>query len=328
MNMFIFIPPLPVVPSVLLVAAPFADARGTATRGREERRVTAMRSSSPGARLRELLARPGLLVLPGAYDALSARIIEAAGFEALVCGGFAAIGSLHGEPDTGQATLHDYAGHYGRIAHAVAIPVFGDADTGFGGPNDVRRAVRAFEDAGLAGIFLEDQTFPKRCGYLPGKELVPVEEMLAKIAAALDARRDPAFVFCARTDALGVFGPEAALERARLYAAAGADLVFVQGADTVELLSRVCRDVPGRHLANVSQASGRAPLELDAIESAGAAAAIFPTAALFAAAQAVEDVVRALRRDRSLGAVASRLMPIGAYNALVGLEAQSAAEPS
>jgi 2,3-dimethylmalate lyase len=279
-----------------------------------------------GGRLRELIDAPGMLLMPGAYDALSARIIAAHGFEALVAGGYAAAASLLGEPDIGQMTLHDYADHYGRIAQAVNVPVFADADTGFGGTNNVRRMIAAFERAGVAGVFIEDQVFPKRCGYLPGKELIPPEHMVAKIKAALDARSDPSFFFVARTDALGVEGIDAAIKRAQLYMEAGADMAFVQGADTAEQLRRVCADVPGPAFANVSQASGRATVDLAALEAVGAAAVTFPSAALYAAARAVEDVMAALRRDRSLSGVAERLMSLQRYNEIVGLAEKNALE--
>lgn len=281
---------------------------------------------TPGRKLRELIARPGMLPMPGAYDALSARIIEANGFEAIVVGGYAASGVLLGEPDVGQMTLHDYVDHYGRIAQAVAIPVFADADTGFGGPNNVRRCVRAFERAGIAGMFVEDQAFPKRCGYLPGKTLIPAEQMVAKIVAALDARLGDDFFFVARTDAAGVEGLDAAIERGRLYAQAGADMVMVQGADTAADLRRVCREVAGPQLANVSQARGRAAAPLPELEAAGAAAVTFPSFALYAAAAAVDRAMAALRRDGSIDAVADDLMSLGRYNELVGLEAYNARE--
>lgn len=151
-------------------------------------------------RLRDLLAAPRLAVLPGAYDALSARIIERTGFDAILAGGYAATGSLLAQPDMGQSNMRDYADHYARICAAVDIPVFVDADTGFGGVQNVRQMVRAFEAAGVAGLFITDQTFPNRCNYLPGKQVVAVAEMLAKLAAALDARRDGRLVICGRTD--------------------------------------------------------------------------------------------------------------------------------
>lgn len=274
---------------------------------------------SRGARLRALIERPGLLLMPGAYDALSARIIEQAGFEALVAGGFAASGALLGEPDIGQMTMQDYADHYGRIAQAVEIPVFADADTGFGGVNNVRRTIRAFERQGVAGLFIEDQTFPKRCGYLPGKTIVPVEEMLAKIYAAVDARNDASFLFVARTDALGIEGIDAAVERAQRYIAAGADMVFVQGADSIEDLARVARDVPGPRFANISQARGRITVTLEELERAAASVVIFPSLALFAATAAVERAMRALRAGRPLEEIGEGLMPLARYNELVGL---------
>src|SRR5829696_5503852 len=160
---------------------------------------------------RDLVAGPALLVMPGAYDALSARIIEAQGFGAVSCGGYAAVGSMLAQPDMGQSNMRDYADHYARICAAVELPVYVDADTGFGGVNNVRQMVRAFEAAGVAGLFISDQVFPNRCGYLPGKQIVPVEQMLAKVKAALDARRDPDLFIAARTDAFGVEGPEAAI---------------------------------------------------------------------------------------------------------------------
>src|SRR5690242_16730528 len=173
-------------------------------------------------KLRDLLAAPALTVLPGAYDALSARIIERAGFDAILAGGYAANGAMLGQADMGQSNMRDYADHYARICAAVEIPVFVDADTGFGGVNNVRQMIRAFEAAGVAGMFFSDQVFPNRCGYLPGKQVIPVEPMLAKIKAALDARCDPDFFIAARTDAAGVEGLDAAIERCQLFVAAGA----------------------------------------------------------------------------------------------------------
>src|ERR1700761_2249975 len=157
-------------------------------------------------RFRELIAAPEMAIMPGAYDGLSARIIEAEGFPAVSAGGYAAIGSMMAQPDTGQSNMRDYADHYARICAAVEIPVYVDADTGFGGVNNVRQMVRAFEAAGVAGVFFSDQVFPNRCGYLPGKPIVPVEPMLAKVKAALDARTDPDLMIVARTDAASVEG--------------------------------------------------------------------------------------------------------------------------
>jgi 2,3-dimethylmalate lyase len=273
-------------------------------------------------RLRELLAQPGLTLMPGAYDALSARIIEAQGFAAVVAGGYAAVGSMLAQPDTGQSNMRDYADHYARICAAVELPVYVDGDTGFGGVNNARQMVRGFEAAGVAGFFISDQTFPNRCGYLPGKQVVPVEQMLAKIKAMLDARRDADLIICARTDAAGVEGLDAAIERCQLFMAAGADMAKPMGADTIEEISRVLREVPGPHMATISQAAGARHRDLDALEAAGVAAVSFPSVALFAAAQAVRDAVAELKRDRSLARLGSSLMPLPDYYELIGLKPQ------
>jgi methylisocitrate lyase len=273
----------------------------------------------PGRRLRELIAQPGITLMPGAYDALSARIIVKHGFEVIVAGGYAATGTLLGEPDVGQMTMHDYADHYGRIAQAVDVPVFTDADTGFGGPNNVRRTVRAFEQAGIAGMFVEDQQSPKRCGYLPGKTLIPTEQMIAKIKAALDARTDDDFFFVARTDAAAVYGLDRAIERAQLYMEAGADMVLLQGADEPEDFRRVAREVPGPRFANLSNARGKAATTIAELEKLGAAVVTFPSLALYAASTAVDRTMAALARTRSLNGLVEDLMTVDEYNQIVGL---------
>lgn len=282
--------------------------------------------SHPGTLLRQLLAQPEILVLPGVHDALSARLAVGAGFDALASGGNAATGTLLGAPDMGQLGMRDFADHYARICAAAVVPVLADADTGFGGVHNVAQTVKAFERAGVAGLFLEDQATPKRCGYLAGKAVVPVGEQVAKLRAALDVRRDPALVLCARTDALAVEGVEGAIDRAGRYQREGADMVFVQGADTAEVLQRVCRAIPGLHLANVSQAAGGTPLTVAQAQAAGASAVMFPIAALLAAAAAMERMFQALSRDSSLSAVAGALMPMAEYNALTRLPSVQADE--
>jgi 2-methylisocitrate lyase-like PEP mutase family enzyme len=277
-------------------------------------------------KLRALLAEPGLTLMPGAYDALSARIIAAEGFEALMAGGYAAVGSMLAQPDTGQSNMRDYADHYGRICAAVEVPVYVDGDTGFGGVNNARQMVRGFEAAGVAGFFVSDQTFPNRCGYLPGKQVVPVEQMLAKIKAMLDARRDADLVICARSDAAGVDGLSAAIDRCQMYMEAGADMAKPMGADTIDDIKRVLREVPGPHMATLSQAAGAKHRDLAELEAAGVAAASFPSAALFAAAQAVRGAMAALKRDRSVAGLSQNLMPLPDYYELIGLKDQLARE--
>lgn len=278
--------------------------------------------TSVRARFRELIDAPSLVVMPGAYDGLSARIIEAEGFKAIAAGGYAAIGSMMAEPDGGQSNVRDYASHYARIAGAVSIPVFVDADTGFGGVNNVRQMVRMFESAGVAGILLGDQTFPNRCGYLPGKQVVPVEQMLAKLAAAVDARRDPAFVICARTDVMSIEGLDAAIERCGLYLEAGADLAKPQGVDSAADLARVVRDVGCRHLATQSQAAGGHTVTFAELERLGVAGVTLPSLPLFAAAEGVRRALRSVKSAGSVAGAAGGVLPLPDYYELVGLDAQ------
>ena len=278
------------------------------------------------AQFRELIAAPELTVMPGAYDALSARLIEAAGFPALVAGGYAAIGSMMAEADGGQSNVRDYAEHYARIAGAVNIPVFADADTGFGGPGNGRQMVRAFEAAGVAGILFSDQTFPNRCGYLPGKQVVPVKDMLVRIAAALDARRDDTLVLVARTDAVAIDGLDAAIERCQMFLDAGADLAKPQGVDTLADLGRVVREVKCRHIATQSQAAGKAHPTFDELERAGVAAVTLPSVSLFAAAEGVRRVLEKVQADRSLGGIGGDLITLERYYGVVRLAEQNARE--
>ena len=275
---------------------------------------------------REILARPGLTILPGAYDALSARIMEKEGFEAIVAGGYAAIGSMMAQADMGQSNVRDYADHYARICNAVEIPVYVDADTGFGGLHNIAEMVRAFEAAGVAALFFSDQTFPNRCGYLPGKQIVPVEQMLARIKAALDARRDPDLMIIARTDARAIDGLDAAIARCQLFMEAGADMAKPIGVDTIEEIKRVLREVKCPHMANISQAAGPKHRSLADLEAAGVTAVTFPSAALFAAAHAVRHVLQALKRDNGLTNVGDDLLSLDDYYDIVGLKALMARE--
>jgi 2-methylisocitrate lyase-like PEP mutase family enzyme len=279
-------------------------------------------------RYRELIAAPGILVLPGVYDGLSARIAERAGFAALVAGGNAAIGSMLAGADIGQSNMRDYADHYARICGAVQIPVTVDADTGFGDVHNVRQTVRAFQAAGVAGLMISDQVFPNRCGYLAGKQVVPAEQMVAKIKAAVDARTDPDMVIIARTDAAGVTGLDDAIWRARLYLEAGADLGRPQGVDTPEAIGRVIAEVPCPFIAILSQAAGKRKLDIADLEALGVAGVTLPTISLFAAVRNIERVLGELRRTNSLEGLEGDLVPLDAYYDLVGLDRDQALEES
>jgi len=188
---------------------------------------------STAARLRELLRAPSMVVAPFVYDCLQARIAERAGFDAVYMTGFGTA-AARGFPDLGLMTMTEMVQNVRAIAHAVKVPVICDADTGYGNPLNVWRTVREYEEAGAAALHIEDQVWPKKCGFLAGKQVIPMEDMVPKVRAACDARRDPAFVIIARTDALAVNGWDDVVRRCRAYHAAGADLLFVDGIRTLE----------------------------------------------------------------------------------------------
>jgi 2,3-dimethylmalate lyase len=270
-------------------------------------------------RFRELLAAPQVLLLPGAYDALSARMIEAAGFDAVTAGGLAGIASMLAEPDIGQSNMRDYADHYGRVCGAVSIPVTVDGDTGFGDVNNVRHMTRAFEAAGVAALVINDQVFPQRCGYLPGKQVIPVEDMLAKIKAAVDARQDESLMIGARTDATVVSGLNEAIDRSCLFIEAGADFAKPQCVDRPEDIARVVREVPGPHITTLSQAAGIHKHDIKELTALGVAAISLPSITLFSAMTAVKNNLATLKRENSLAAVQPMLFPLEEYFELTGL---------
>ena len=205
--------------------------------------TTAKPATKPTTRLRELLAADGLIVAPFILNALHARIAESVGFNAVYMTG-AGTSAEKGFPDVGMLTMTEMVTNARYIANAVDIPVICDADTGYGNALNTQRTVREYESAGVAGIHIEDQVFPKKCGFFEGKQVVPMEEHVQKIRAALDARRDPDFVIIARCDAYAVTGWEDTVRRCKAYREAGADLVFVDGIKSVEDLELYARDLP------------------------------------------------------------------------------------
>ncbi len=276
-------------------------------------------TQSPGARLRALLERPGILLLPGTADALMARVAVAAGFEAVYATGAGIANTLLGRPDVGLVTLTELADQVARICDVVEVPVLVDIDTGFGNALNARRAVRAVERAGAAGIQIEDQTFPKRCGHFAGKEVVPPAAMLAKLRAVLDARADPALVVVARTDALAVEGFEASIDRALAFVEAGADVVFVEAPTTREQLAELPRRIPAPLLVNVVE-GGRTPvLPASELEALGYRIALFANTALRLATRAALDGLRELRATGDPDRLADRVLGWDDRQALVGL---------
>lgn len=277
-------------------------------------------------RFRRLLEAPEILVMPGVHDGLSARLAVEAGFEAVTMGGFAATGSLLGEPDSSQLGLQELADHYARVVDAAGVPVFSDADTGFGNVTNVRRAVRAYERAGVAGLFIEDQIFPKRCGHTPGKGVVPVEDFLGKLKAALDARTDPDLVIMARTDALAVLGIEEALERAHLFREAGADLLFVESPRSEAEMRRICTEVGGLQLANMIEYGQSPELDAASLQEIGFATAVWPVSSVLTLVKALRGLYAALRRDGTTAAAKEGMVRFDDYTDLVGLPALRARE--
>ncbi len=257
---------------------------------------SSQKSISAGARLRAALAAERPLQIPGAVNAYCARLAERAGFRALYLSGAGVANASLGLPDLALTTLSEVVEDLRRITGATNLPVLVDADTGWGSPLMVARAVRELERAGAAGCHLEDQIPAKRCGHRPGKVLAPVREMVSRLEAAAQARQDEDFLIVARTDALAVEGLEAALERARRYIEAGAEMIFLEAAASLDEFRRAAElGVP--ILANLTE-FGRTPLfTLPELRSAGVAALIYPLSAFRAMSRAAERVFEAIRSD-------------------------------
>ena len=273
------------------------------------------------ARFRQLIEAPEILLLPGAHDALSLKLLERAGFQAATCGGYAATASLIGQPDVAQLGMSEMADMYARLCDSTELPILADADTGYGGPTNVARMMRAYERAGVAAVFIEDQVSPKRCGHMDGKRVIPANEMVEKLKAALDARIDGALIVMARTDARAVDGLDAAIERAELYRQAGADLLFVEAPLSQDELRRVCSEIAGPCLANNVEGGKTPVLAAKVLEEMGFAAVTYPVSATYAIAHVLGELYAALKRDGTTAAMASRMLDFDAFNELIGLPA-------
>jgi 2-methylisocitrate lyase-like PEP mutase family enzyme len=264
-----------------------------------EMRLGTGQAQRPGERLRALLAAHKPLVVPGCFNALSARILEEAGFEAVYMSGYGTSLNLLGLPDAGLTTLTEMALNAKLIASAVSVPVIADADTGFGNAINVIRSVEEYIRGGVAGMHLEDQVAPKRCGHVAGREVIGRREAVAKIRAAADTRAqlDPSFVIIARTDARGAHGGsmEEAIWRANAFLDAGADLAFVEGPASKEEVARVCREVKGPVFYNMTGISPR--MSAEEMAELGVACCILPGALMRQAIMAMADLAAELRRD-------------------------------
>jgi carboxyvinyl-carboxyphosphonate phosphorylmutase len=244
-----------------------------------------------------MLDAPGIIVAPGAYDGFSARLVEAAGFQAVYMTGAGTAASHLGQPDLGLTTLTEMAVHAGHLASCVSLPLIADADTGYGNALNVVRTVREYEKAGVAGLHLEDQVAPKKCGHIAGKQVIEAKEFADKIRAAVEYRTDPDLVIIARTDARAVTGLDDAIARANLYREAGADVIFLEAPQSLAEIERVAREVKAPLLANMVQ-GGRTPaLTVAELERLGFKIVIFPGVCMRAAVPAIEGALEALKRS-------------------------------
>lgn len=270
-------------------------------------------------KFKELVLAPEILVLPVVPDALCARIARQVGFKSITVGGYSNSAHLLGKPDVNLLTVSEMAEAVGRIADASGLPVMADADTGYGNVTNVVRTVRLYEKAGAAAMFLEDQVSPKRCGHMSGKRIIPTEDMVAKLGAALDARQDPDFMIMARTDAIAVEGFEAALERAHRFIEAGADMIFVEAPENLEQMRRIAREVPAPTLANMIPGGKTPMLTAAELEEMGFAMVAHATACTYAIAKTVRDLLGHLLTEGTVAGMEDSFIEFEEFNQLVGL---------
>ena len=251
---------------------------------------------TPRQKMRALIARRGYTMVPGAYDTLTARLVEAAGFDAvyLTGGGYS---RASGYPDLGLLTVVENVRFIGLTVEAVGIPVIADADTGYGNAINVIRTVREYEKSGVAGFHMEDQVAPKKCGHYEGKEVISKAEMVGKIKAAVDTRRDADMVIIARSDARAIEGLQASIDRVNAYLEAGADVGFVEAPQTVEELRIVGRSVNGPNLVNVFEGGKTPMLAASELEQMGFRLGIYPSQTHRAAIRAAQKVLAVLKED-------------------------------
>ncbi len=278
----------------------------------------------PRQTLRTLISRKAGLVVPGAYDAVSAKLVERAGFPAVYMTGYGTSASRLGLPDLGFAGLAEMVDHARNLASAVRIPLIADADTGYGNALSVRRTVREYEAAGVAALHIEDQVAPKRCGHLAGHQVIPRAEFAGKIRAAVEARTDPDLLVIARTDAISAVDFEEGLRRGEAAAKAGADVLFVEAPRTEEQVARIASELNTPLLYNYAP-GGRSPLlPFASLRQLGYAVILLPVDTLLVAARAIGDFLNELKGRDDVGALADRYLPFREFNELIGVAAQLA----
>jgi len=269
---------------------------------------------------RKLMLDKEIFVIPGCHDALSAKIVELVGFTAVTMGGYAASAASLAKPDVSLLTLTEYVNIARNIVQAVDLPLFVDGDTGHGNVTNVGRTVRVFENAGVAALFIEDQVFPKRCGHMEGKQIIPTAEMVAKVKAAVDARVDADLVIMARSDAIAVYGIDDAIERANLYREAGADLIFVEAPRSVEEMRRINTNVDAPTLA-IQLEGGKTPLlTTKDLQEIGFNVVVYPNATVYATAWALKGLWETLKKEGTTRSFTDRMIGFDDFNTLVGLD--------
>lgn len=271
-------------------------------------------------RIRHHLDQKGHLVMPGVYDALSAKIANRAGFEVIFITGYSLSATMLGEPDFGLLTQTEMLSAAERICTVVDTPVIVDADTGYGNAINVVRTVKELVRAGAAGMFLEDQVWPKRCGHMKGKQVIPLEEHLKKLKAAMDARQGGDLYIVARTDARQALGLREAIQRGIAFKEAGADAVFIEAPETKEEMREIARNVPGPLVANMIERGVTPLMGPEELKALGFQLIVWPLAPLYASAKALKDVYTTLRQKGTTQEMLDRLIPFNEFHEIVGLE--------
>jgi len=273
------------------------------------------------SRIHRLLEKERSLIFPGVYDALGAKLVEQAGFPLTFISGYSVAATQLGLPDFGYLTQTEMVATAKRVCGAVTIPVIIDADTGYGNALNVIRTVNELIDVGAAGMFLEVQVWPKRCGHMKGKRVIPAEEHAQKIRAAVDARRDRDFFIVARTDARQVNGLEDAIRRCRLYKEAGADALFIEAPRSREELESLAKQLPPPLVANMLEGGVTPLLTKEELEKIGLQLIVCPLTALYASAKAMKDMFQLIKTAGTTRTALDRLLPFQQFHDVIGLEA-------
>lgn len=271
------------------------------------------------SKLRQLLDQSGIVRAPGAYDAWSARLIEMAGFPAVYMTGYGAAGSIIGQPDIGLLTMTEMVTQARNIVAAVNIPVIADADNGYGGVLNVIRTTQEYEKAGVAAIQFEDQVFPKRCGHMEGKQLIPLEEMVSKLKAAVYARKSENLMIIARTDARAVNGFDDALARVQAYAEAGADILFFEAPQSLEEMKKVAQKTTKPLLANMVEGGKTPAMTGEQLAAIGYKIVIYPNSMLNTATKALRDMLTEFKKADTTANLSKNMVLFSEFNEMIGV---------